>query len=58
MTPSRISGVYFLVAILETISFSNSLTGDHVCSRIEKLVSRDERKGRSVNVTSEIIIIQ
>ncbi|EZA48455.1 Multiple epidermal growth factor-like domains protein [Ooceraea biroi] len=35
MSLSRISCVLLLLVVSETISFSNSLTGDHVCSRIE-----------------------
>lgn len=36
MSSSRISCVFFFfIAIFETVSFSNSLIGDHVCSRIE-----------------------
>jgi len=44
MNLSEISCVLFLVAVLETISSSNSLSGDHVCSRIEKSVLGKEEE--------------
>lgn len=34
-----ISWIFILIVAFETIFIANSLTGDHVCSRIEKLVS-------------------
>jgi hypothetical protein len=44
MNLSEISCVLFLLAVLEMISSSKSLTGDHVCSRIEKSVLRKEEE--------------
>jgi len=44
MSLSEISCVLFLLAVLEMISSSTSLTGDHVCSRIEKSVLRKEEE--------------
>lgn len=54
MNFSEILWIFILIMIFETVSLSSSLTGDHVCSRVEKLVSH---KIRQLNISVILIFV-
>lgn len=53
MNLPEISWIFFLIMAFETVSLSNS-TEDHMCSRVEKLVSH---KIWQLNISAIILII-
>lgn len=55
MSLSGSSWIFLLVAAVEIVR-SSSLTGDHVCSRVEKLVSREENDRVTIAIVGRVII--